>query len=443
MRTISNLYPLLISLSARRKFGDLIPISWLHSVLIVSFVIFIYIRSLDGEFLNIDDIRNLSSAVSRNPLISFVDHRYVWFSFRFYRPLFLLQAWLFYQLFGLNFALMQACILGMHALASVIVYQAIKRMTGSDTVGFLVALLYASSYVVGILVAKWVTDTAPLTNLLFAITLLLLVTPSDKIWWYIALLFCMILAPISRENGLIILGGVGLYALYNGYFGDYSFSRVLAILLTCTLAFISYFSLRMLAIDSSEIPSTQDGSPFIITISKVIVRNFVAVFAPLIPTNDLGLSLGNFSFGILHLLLSTFVVLGVIAGWRTMSRKDRATVFLGSTFVVLGSIIPFLNFRYRNLNLAYFGWLILLATFLSRGLPNYSSQTVRRIVYVTLVSVIILSALMVMFRLPNPELVPNIENSQVLCNENVSEDLAIQIANWNGFEVKRILDCRK
>lgn len=428
--------------SAGRKLGNLIPITWLHNVLIVSLVMFIYLRSLDGEFLNVDDVRNLSSALSRNPLNSFVDHSYVWFSFRFYRPLFLGQAWLFYRFFGLNFAPMQALVVGMHALTSVVVYFAIKRMTRNDTVGFLVAILYASSYVVGILIAKWVTDTAPLTNLLLALTLLLLVSPSDRTWWYVALLFCLILAPISRENGLIILGGVGVYALYCSYSGEYSSRRVFKILSICIVAFIAYFTLRMLAISSPELPPTQGNSPLLISIGTVVVRNLVAVFAPLIPTNDMGFSLGNVTFGTVHLLISAFVVLGLVTGWQALSREDRAMVFFGSALVVLGSIVPFLSFRYRNLNIAFFGWLILLAIFLSGRLPNINSQTARRVVYATLVLLILLSALMVMFRLPNPELAPTVENSWALCNEDVSQELAIEIAQWNGFDVGQILDCR-
>ena len=129
------------------------------------------------------------------------------------RPLFTLQATLLYRLFGINAAAYYVAEVLTLAASALLLYGLVWRVGRRALPALLVALVFSTHSYVTDLVTGWAFDTGPLTGLLIVLAAWLVVLAGQRLRSYLALGALLVLAPISRENGLALPGAVTLYCL--------------------------------------------------------------------------------------------------------------------------------------------------------------------------------------------------------------------------------------
>lgn len=217
----------------------------LGPAVIVVTIALVFGKSLRGALLRPDDVLLLAYVQDHGPFSAFLDHSQLWFGDYYYRPIFVMQTWLFHELFDLNHAGYRAALLLLHTATSLIIFAAVGRLTGSRLAALVAALLYAVEPRTTVLVSGYVSDSGPITSLLAALTLLLVVRPSDSALRHVALFSILVLAPMTRENGLVLVAAIGAYAV-GGLLFDYS-NRSLSAkwLAIATAATGVYFAFRL------------------------------------------------------------------------------------------------------------------------------------------------------------------------------------------------------
>ena len=172
------------------------------------YILFTYSPGI--QYLLIDDLLLLRFVYDRSIWAIFAESAY---GTILYRPFFQLQAWVFYQLFGVTPAGYHFGQLLVYCLSGVAVYHAIDRAIHSKFVAFSAVLLITAHMFTSSLLILWALDTAPLGGLVVGLATAMLIRPMPRLGWYVVLFFLLLLSPLTRENGLALNFGVIVYSL--------------------------------------------------------------------------------------------------------------------------------------------------------------------------------------------------------------------------------------
>jgi hypothetical protein len=214
----------------------------LASVAILGYILVVYSPGLQHGPFGIDEQLLLSFVYRQSPWIGFLTlaPRYG----ALYRPLFAAQAWLLYAVFGVNYSAYYLVQLAVLALSCILVYLCILAISHSSLAGLLAALLFSSHAFVSDLVAGWAFDTAPLTALVAVAIVIWLWKWSDRWQAYLALFALLLLAPLSRENGIAITAAVMLYIVFAAATRHLPRRQAAWMLVVCLLSVGLYAALR-------------------------------------------------------------------------------------------------------------------------------------------------------------------------------------------------------
>ncbi|MCA9927828.1 MAG: hypothetical protein KC419_05110 [Anaerolineales bacterium] len=406
---------------------------------LILLIIVLYGQNLSSALILADDVIAVSFASAHGPLDGFLGaaNEELYYSGRFYRPLFVTQAWTLYQMFGVRYAGYQATIIALHAMTVTLAYVAFLRINGNRLIAFLIAGLFITDRIVADLVI-WVSDSANILVLLAFIVLLLLTFRHRPRWWYLALFVTLAAAPFMRENGVILLAAVFIYALAQK-------QPRLAVL--PVVAGLPYLFLRLWAFGlvPSDPPFSETGFLFwllnrqevaalngfehLMLAAYIAIANVTAVFAPMF-TQFGSIRPDRLSFDLLlklfvHAGLS-FVMLRVLFHRRRdLSHQHRVLIIFAMALIVVNCLLVFTYFRYRNLNIALIGWSVLLAV----AVPLYRTRRSRLAVTGLLIALLTVNSLILSARLPWPALDPAGPTAiTTLCDERIRADVAHQIA---------------
>lgn len=415
-------------------------------LVLILLVIVLYGQNLSGALILADDVTAVSFASAHGPWDGFLGaaNEDLYYSGSFYRPLFITQIWLFYQLFGVNYAGYQAAIMALLAVTATIAYVAFLRINGNRLIAFLIAGLFMTDRIVADLVI-WVSDSANVLVLLAFVVLLLLTFQHRPRWWYLALLVTLLVAPFTRENGAILLAAVFVYALAQ---------KQLQVAALSVAAGFPYLFLRLwtFGLMPSNPPISETGFLFwflsrpevaalngiehLVLAAYVVISNIIAVFVPLFTQYgsvrpDL-LSVDQLLKIVVHACLSFIMFRLLSRRWRDLSHHHRMLIIFATTLIVVNGLIVFTYFRYRNLNMALIGWLILLAVTFSL---NHARRS-RFAVIGLLVALLAVNSFILSAKLPWSALDPaNPGVTETLCHESIRSDIAHQIAEANAINL--------
>jgi hypothetical protein len=266
-------------------------------VLIVAYIFVTYRPGLQQALLGGDELLLLSIVYGRSPWIGFLGPLPKFGSL--FRPLFALQAWVLYTVFGPNFSAYYVFQLAHLVLSCLLIVYCALAIGGSFKVALLTALLFSSHVFVSDQISRWAFDVAPLTGLIaIAVAALLWRWPSR--WYaYLALLVLLFLAALSRENGLAVIAATGLYAVFAVVVKHWRRPQALAVLLVCVGAALLYFVPRTIILSGVPIDPTAN-----VERTAVLYRIYsVQEIQVLLPAQRLGL----YAYTALANLISYFI----------------------------------------------------------------------------------------------------------------------------------------
>ncbi len=222
--------------------------SYKHFLSVFVIVAYVFITSgpaLQGALFNPDVLRLIDHARSHGPFAGFFGDPGGWAYL--YRPLFVLQAWISYSLFGLNYAGYQVLGTLQCVLATVIIYFAVFLLIRDNLVALLLSLLYTPHPYTSI-VTTWVIDSAPICTMTVAGVLILLAKRRQSLRWYGAFVALLTLAPLAREDGLIVFPAVAAYLLVGLLMRYITRREALSLFLGSALSALIYMGMRAQAI---------------------------------------------------------------------------------------------------------------------------------------------------------------------------------------------------
>ena len=215
---------------------------WVSISLIGAYIVAVYGPGLGHAFLNPDEIPILAQVYRGGAWVGFLEPlpRFP----ALYRPLFAVNAWTLHSLFGVNYAAYYWVHLVVLIATCGLVAALCRSMSPGTVVALLAALLFATHSFTSDFISNWVIDTLPYTGLLAVAVAALLWRWHGGWRWGAALVGLLVLAGLSRENGLAIVGATGLYAIVGGRSGSLDRQQVLALCVFCVLSLGIYLAIR-------------------------------------------------------------------------------------------------------------------------------------------------------------------------------------------------------
>jgi len=210
--------------------------------LIGAYIVAAYGPGLDHAFLNPDEIPILAQVYRGGAWVGFLEPlpRFP----ALYRPLFAVNAWTLHSLFGVNYAAYYWVHLVVLIATCGVVAALCRSMSPGTGVALLAALLFATHSFTSDFISGWVIDTLPYTGLLAAAVAALLWRWPGGWRWGAVLVGLLVLAGLSRENGLAIVCATGLYAIVGGRSGSLDRRQVMALCAFCVLSLVIYLAIR-------------------------------------------------------------------------------------------------------------------------------------------------------------------------------------------------------
>lgn len=230
-----------VSLTSKLK-----RIDWVTSIMpVIGLAVLIavaYWGTLRSGWFNNDEIVLVNFVYNRSLVQSLSGSLYR----LFFRPLFQLQAFIDYRVFGLNYSGYVATQLVLLWASGVVLYFVFAKLSRSYVFAFGLAGLIVTYTAVSDLASYWAIDTATLTGLLAGLVA----------WWVLGrtwrpvdagvLTVLLLLAYVSRENGIALAAGAGLMLVVGFGIKAINRSQAFSILAAVVLSFSLYFLLRQL-----------------------------------------------------------------------------------------------------------------------------------------------------------------------------------------------------
>jgi hypothetical protein len=532
--------------SASRSGGRAVLRWLLPAAAILVYTLLVYAPALGGAFLRGDDLIHLAIARQYGPFTGFGGRNFdaLPISASYYRPLFTLYMAALYRLFGVQYAGYQAAAMLAHAVAAVALFAVLRRLSGESLAAMLGALFFVSHPYASSLVT-WVSDTGVYTVLIAGLVSLLLLDPRDKPGWYVGLAALLVLAPLTRENGVAICAAAFGYAIAAALFKRISTRQAARIAALAMGSVLVYALLRVLAMGAlvrSVRPETAGLGFTLVSAADVqafsparrlalyaytIAANLGATFFPAFTSAGMLSRAAISRIGIIAVLCVAFGA--VILTWRRWpSALHRIVliaafvlaVLLGLLFVTRGlpfladvhdtllarfpavgrvltsaypiilvevpkllhdappvavtlgiayaaahsgewprehkvmalyalaligaiSAIAFAYFRWRNLNLALMGWLILFALAAAYLRERTGGRVIRFAMLALIALAVFLNGRDLFHELPPPDVLPDaVTESQLCTNKSIPEPIIMEVTATYGFDPAAIHACR-
>jgi hypothetical protein len=501
----------------------------LPAAAIFAYTALVYAPTLGGAFLRGDDLIHLAVARQYGPFTGFGGKHFdaIPISAAYYRPLFTLQIGLLYRLFGVQYAGYQAVAMLVHATAAVTLFAVLRRLSGGPLPALLGALFFVSHPYASPLVT-WISDTGVYTVLIAGLVSLLLLDPRDAAGWYAGLAALLVLAPLTRENGLAICAAVFAYAVIAALFSRISTRQAARIAALAVGSVAVYALLRVLAmgalvhslrpegaglgftfVSAADVQAFSTGQRSALYVYTV-AANVGATFFPAFARN------GTLSYAAISRVLITtafcLVLGGVIVTWRrwppalrqialaaaailgvllallliapglslpagvgrilrasgvlaNLDDMSTVVVTLGIAYAVahfgkwprehkvmalyalalIGAIsaVAFAYFRWRNLNLALMGWLILFAVAAAYLRGRTEGRLLRVGMLAAVAFAVIVNGRDLFHELPPFDVRPEtVLESQLCTNETIPESIVMEVTATYGFDPAAIRACR-
>jgi hypothetical protein len=304
-------------------------------VLIVAVNWLVYGNVLQPTLFRADDLALIKLAREYGPFSGFGGAAFdsLYRDNGYFRPIFTLQVWVMYRLFGLNHTGYQATILAIHILGVAVLFFALVRLGASVPTAAIAAAFYSVHPYVSELVI-WVSDSAAITWLITMLILLVLPHHRENWKWYAGLGVLLFLAPISRETGLAIVGGAFVYAVAAYALGHLDRRAAAIVAALCVASVAVYFTLRLIS-SGALVRSVPAESASILEVeytrdevdafplrqeralyAYTVVANFTGPFFPIF--TDVGALRYNY---LAHVIVLT-VVLGLFVLVLWLTRRD-------------------------------------------------------------------------------------------------------------------------
>jgi hypothetical protein len=213
--------------------------------LIVAVNWLVYGNAVRPTLFRADDLAQIELVRAHGPFSGFGGPTFdsLYLADIYYRPIFTLQMWVMYRLFGLNYTGYQAVILAIHVLGAIALIFALVRLgvnipTAAIAAAFYSVHPYVSEHVM------WISDSAVITRLIMMLILIVLPHHRENWKWYAGLGVLLFLAPISRETGLAIVGGAFVYAVAAYALGHLDRRAAAIVAALCVASVAAYFTLR-------------------------------------------------------------------------------------------------------------------------------------------------------------------------------------------------------
>lgn len=527
--------------------GAGIALRWaLPAAVILAYTVVVYAPALGGAFLRGDDLIHLAIARQYGLLTGFGGENFdaIPISAVYYRPLFTLQMGLLYRLFGVRYAGYQAVAMLVHAAGAVTLYAVLRRLGGASLPALLGALLFVSHPYASPLVT-WVSDTGVYTILIAGLVSLLLIDPRDAPGWYAGLAALLVLAPLTRENGVAVSAAVFTYAIVAALFERIPPRQAARIAALAVGSVALYALLRVLAmgalvrsvlpesaglgfrlVSAAEVRGFSTGRRIMLyayTIAANLGATFFPAFAPsgvlsraaisrVLIATALSLIAGaailtwqrwppairRVAMGIAavlgallmllfasrglpflasvrqallarapaageavaaaytvvlvelpHLLhdappvVVTLAIIYSVFHCREWPREGQVIALYALALIAAIAVVAFAYFRWRNLNLALMGWLILYAV----AAAHLKGRTERRVIRAAMLAAVAVAVVVNgvdLFReLPPLDVRPEyVMESQLCTDKSIPEPLVTEVTAAYGFDPAAIRACR-
>jgi hypothetical protein len=303
-----------------------------------------------------DDLAFVAYVRDHSPLTAFGGASYaeIPFALVFYRPLFTIQMWVFYHLFGLNYAGYQAVVLALHIGSVVLLFFALSEIGGNRGAALLASLFYASQPYVRHTVL-WVSDAMVVTRIVAVAVILLLATSTEERHAVPPLLAgLLIVSPFTRENGLAIIGAVMVYAIVSYLLDRACIRYTAALLITGIASTAAYFAVRWLVLGTWVKMLHQDMAIGLTNYSRAAIAGFstaqrLGIYAYTISANFVGVFFPIFhNHGalrpdiILAIAVSAAPFLVITLTWHRWPDRARRALIAGVAILLGGALLVLL-----------------------------------------------------------------------------------------------------
>lgn len=349
---------------------------------------FSYWPTFRHALLGAFELQIVNYAYNRNPLAAFFEP--IQYIFVYYRPFVGLQGWIYYQLFGIDYAGYQIAQIALVIVATLVLAYVIYQITGDTLIAGLTAFLFPTFIYISDLMI-WGIETFGVTNIIAAFIMLLLIRDIRKWYGYGLIALLVVIAPMTRENGLGIAIAILCYALYCVWSKALT-KRDAAYLALAVIGGLGvYFAMRASVVGLFPNASVigNDGGLFYTHYSAEEIRAFDAASRYFFYAYSIGAALltsmtplflpdgllrDKYAWGFIALLAlaGTIVLLSLYKAWLiaqaarlTGTRRNTAIGGLLAAVITLGFLLPLLV---RQLNFNLVGFAFALQGVLSIGI---------------------------------------------------------------------------
>lgn len=470
--------------------------------LIVAYVFAVHGPALHGALLEADALGVISLFAEKGPLAPFAQTVPAWPML--YRPLYGVQGWLLYNLFGLNYAGYHIVLVLQFILLTVILYKTLRLAAVNNWIALLASLavfVHPFSYVN----TRWIIDPATLSAIALVAVTALLVRARGGWRWHLVFTALLVAAPVLRESGLTANGMVAVYAVFAFFRGLISRKLAAIMFAEASLTAGLYLALHSTLTSGAE-QHIKSAGEHVFSVASYLAKTFfpalrpdpmftaaqplvwldldeAANFAAWLILSGLLVALGyialwwqswlpqrrrtialvfgvaglagavtviwlrtHFEFSLRHDVVTgihgvlSLAILYAVWFLPAWTSRQRTLAVAASGMILANSVVHFPYFVVRSLYFGVVGWALLLALGAQRFPTRLAWQRSVRGLMVVLLVV------MALVNLLNPQQdLPAFvagQFSRSLCPPNIPFDMATRVALHNEIDLGEVYACR-
>lgn len=469
---------------------------------VLIFIIGLAFRSgFHGFLLRDDELNLMAFARQATPFSGFIDPPDVYS--KFYRPLRFLLMWVFYHLFGFDYAKYQFVALLGHGVVSLLLYYFLFSISKNRVISLTLSLVFSLHIYTSVMVI-FVTGVLWWFGIVCTVILFTVQKPDMRSRTYLGLGFLLLSSLLITESGIGLVFAVCLYALYLIYSNKSFNSTGGKLLLMSIIVVVIYFIMRWIAV--GVYPSGGGGSSgyfwtfyenprsiglkfHLYTIAANLIATFIPIFSqvgvimtPSIILAGIGITLyilfvlivrkisSEFPGYLLIPLIYITLLLGetiirdtpliesyrlafpfaihsilslsitiILFKWGKISQTHK-TLAIFCLGLILGSgIVALFYFRWRTHYLALIGWVILIAIAMRYIIGFRGGKVV--------IGSLIVFGLVMSWKMADElsSRLPAVtigSHQQFLCNPGLPDDLVYELVDYYQIDQDDVLACR-
>lgn len=473
---------------------------WVMILLLGGITFFTFRNSYTGALLRLDDLIMIDYARNESLLAAITSPPDVYSVF--YRPMHNLVLWIYYQLFGFDYALYQFAELLGHFVTVTLFYWLAFVISREKIFALIAATLfgthiYVSVGVVYVNAVFWWLGV-------FGVLAQLVIAKSRRMRGFalFGLSVLLLLNLLLGEYGFALVGAQCLMALYLFLTSRQDRSSAMAIFLSAVFVTLVYFGMRWQAV--GLLPESGGGSsgyfwdfysnPRVLGINHYIYTvgaNFVSTFVPIFsqvgvlmfppimqvlfgvtiysiyilgirktPDNSINSFLwlpilyiylmgskeivkhwiGNYNLSLTFSLhtMLNFSIAFLILNWRKISKEHKRIIVYAIGMLLSGCIVAFAYFRWRTHYYTHMAWILLVVV----GMCYLKNARAGKAIITSLILISVLlswkSMKIIDSRLPAIKIEQFQHN---LCDPRVSKDLSLDMIEYYGIDDETVLSC--